>query len=51
VAVAAPGKAAAEGAPLGHTGAALGGETGGSYQSRYYFRRSFVIDRCFWRDF
>ncbi|WP_437617050.1 hypothetical protein WMF20_24515 [Sorangium sp. So ce834] len=45
------GDAAAEGAPLGHTGAALGGETGGSYENRYYFRRPLVIDLFFWRDF
>ena len=42
--------ATAEGAPLGHTGVALGGETGGSHENRYCFRRPLVIDGCFWRD-
>jgi hypothetical protein len=45
------GDAAAEGAPLGHTGAALGGEAGGSYENRCCFRRLLVIDQFFWRDF
>ncbi|XYI01006.1 transposase [Sorangium sp. So ce1128] len=33
------------------TGAAFGGEIGGSYGNRYCFRRPLVIDRFFWRDF
>jgi hypothetical protein len=44
------GDAAEEGAALGHTGAALGGEAGGNYENRYCFQRPLVIDRCFWRD-
>ncbi|AUX28197.1 uncharacterized protein SOCE836_002650 [Sorangium cellulosum] len=35
---------------MGHTGATLGGETGGSYENRYCFRRPLVMDRFFWRD-
>ncbi|MGK3967735.1 hypothetical protein WMF38_26620 [Sorangium sp. So ce118] len=29
----------------GHTGAALGGETGGNHENRYCFRRPLVIDQ------